>query len=110
MLKKVLLMLSGTLILVASSLCYINFSPQHTSTSKTYQYKKKPSTYQFQKLSDDTNTTTLPAAGSWKDDFPGVDNSKILGIAGQFNIFTRNLNSTSDLNGNFASENLNIQG
>lgn len=62
MLKKVLLLLSGTLILVASSLCYINFSPQHTSTSKTYQYKKKPSTYQFQKLSDDTNTTTLPAA------------------------------------------------
>ncbi|KMY81126.1 hypothetical protein WZ78_07360 [Leuconostoc mesenteroides subsp. dextranicum] len=110
MLKKVLLLLSGTLILVASSLCYINFSPQHTSTSKTYQYKKKPSTYQFQKLSDDTNTTTLPAAGSWKDDFPGVDNSKILGIAGQFNIFTRNLNSKSDLNGNFASENLNIQG
>ncbi|WP_273709293.1 collagen-binding domain-containing protein [Leuconostoc mesenteroides] len=39
-----------------------------------------------------------------------MDNSKILGIAGQFNIFTRNLNSTSDLNGNFASENLNIQG
>lgn len=40
MLKKVRLLLSGTLILVASSLYYINFSPQHTSTSKTYQYKK----------------------------------------------------------------------
>lgn len=85
----------------------------HLSThlhQKHINTKKKPSTYQFQKLSDDTNTTTLPAAGSLKDDFPGVDNSKILGIAGQFNIFTRNLNSTSDLNGNFASENLNIQG
>lgn len=113
MLKKVLLLLSGTLILVASSLYYINFSPQHTSTSKTYQYKKKPSTYQFQKLSDDTNTTTLPAAGSWKDDFPGVDNSKILGIAGQFNIFAKNIDSTANsggLNGNFATENLTTLG
>lgn len=112
MLKKVLLLLSGTLILVASSLYYINFSPQHTSTSKTYQYKKKPSTYQFQKLSDDTNTTTLPAAGSWKDDFPGVDNSKILGIAGQFNVFAKDIDSTANngLNGNFATENLTTSG
>lgn len=108
MLKKVLLLLSGTLILVASSLYYINFSPQHTSTSKTYQYKKKPSTYQFQKLSDDTNTTTLPAAGSWQSDFPDVNNSNVLGIAGQFNFFAKNIDSTSGhpLVGNFATQNL----
>lgn len=83
----------------------------HLSThlhQKHINTKKKPSTYQFQKLSDDTNTTTLPAAGSWQSDFPDVNNSNVLGIAGQFNFFAKDIDSTSGhpLAGNFATQNL----
>ncbi|KGB51107.1 hypothetical protein LH61_06435 [Leuconostoc mesenteroides P45] len=47
----------------------------------------------------------LPAAGNWKNDFPTVDNTKVLGIAGQFNVFAGDIDTTDSqvLQGNFAT-------
>lgn len=108
MLKKALLILSGLLAVAAGSAYYIDCSFQKTSVSNTYQYKKKSNTYQFQKLADDTSSSTLPAAGSWQSDFPDINNSNVLGIAGKFNYFAKNIDSTANnsLNGNFTTQNL----
>lgn len=108
MLKKALILLSGTLVIASSGLYYVNCSSHQTSSTTTYKYKKTTNTYQFQKLADDTSNSALPAAGSWKTDFPNVSDSNVLGIAGQFNYFAKNIDSTANntLNGNFASQNL----
>lgn len=106
MLKKAILLLSGILAVAAGYACYIKCVPQQIS--KTYQYKKIASTYQLQKLANETSSTALPAAGSWQNDFPSADNSNVLGIAGKFNFFAKNIDSTANnsLNGNFATQNL----
>lgn len=53
----------------------------------------------------------LPAAGNWKNDFPTVDNTKVLGIAGQFNVFSGDINTINNqsLEGNFATSYLNTK-
>ena len=53
----------------------------------------------------------LPKAGTWVDDFQNVNQSHALGIAGQFNIFARNMNTTQNhpVFGNFATQNVKTQ-
>lgn len=53
----------------------------------------------------------LPDAGTWVNDFQNVNQSHALGIAGQFNIFARNMNTTQNhpVFGNFATQNVKTQ-
>ncbi|MBS1008501.1 collagen-binding domain-containing protein [Leuconostoc suionicum] len=104
--KKAILLLAGILAVAAGYACYINCVSKQIS--KTYQYKKTANTYQLQKLANETSSTALPAAGSWQNDFPNANNSNVLGIAGKFNFFAKNIDSTANnsLNGNFATQNL----
>lgn len=111
MLKKRLLFIAGILILATISLCNNNYPSRQISLSNTYQLKNTSNTYQLQKLADETSDTILPAAGSWKSDFPSVNDSNVLGIAGQFNYFAKNIDSISNnLNGNVATQNLKTSG
>jgi len=56
-------------------------------------------------------STRLPKAGTWVDDFQNVNQNNALGIAGQFNIFARNMNTTQNhpVYGNFATQNVKTQ-
>ncbi|MCT4376623.1 hypothetical protein [Leuconostoc suionicum] len=111
MLKKRLLFIAGILILATISLCNNNYPSRQISLSNTYQLKHTSNTYQLRKLADETSDTILPAAGSWKSDFPSVNDSNVLGIAGQFNYFAKNIDSISNnLNGNVATQNLKTSG
>lgn len=49
---------------------------------------------------------SLPAAGTWQSDFKTVDNTNVLGIAGQFTIFSREIdaNANHPIKGNFATQ------
>lgn len=49
---------------------------------------------------------TLPAAGTWQNDFKTVDNTNVLGIAGQFTIFSKEIdaNANHQIYGNFATQ------
>lgn len=104
--KKVLLIVSGIVMLIASSVYYISYSSSKSSAKPTYAIPKKSSTYHFQKLADNP---ALPAAGTWHTDFSGVSDSNVLGIAGQFNVFAKNIDSRANQggqNGNFATKNM----
>lgn len=106
MLKKALLPLLGMLTVAIVSAWYINFSPQRTSVSTTYQYKKPSSTYQFQRLAEDNTRVTLPAAGHWQDDFSELTNT-VLGLSGQFNIFSKTMDlDDRPIEGNFATQDM----
>lgn len=101
--QKVLLIVSGIVMLIASSLYYISYSSSKSSAKPTYAIPKKSSTYHFQRLADNP---ALPAAGKWQGD---INTSNVLGIAGQFNVFAKNIDSRANQggqNGNFATENL----
>lgn len=98
--KKVLLIVSGIVMLIASSLYYISYSSSKSSAKPTYAIPKKSSTYHFQRLADNP---ALPAAGKWQGD---INTSNVLGIAGQFNFFAKDIYSTQNNNGNFVTENL----
>lgn len=107
--KKTLLFFGGILTVTAVSICCLHYLPQKVLAQTTYQYKiATNNTYHFQNLADSTSTSTLPAAGTWQADFPTVNDSNILGIAGQFNVFAENItnNTGHTLKGNFATQSL----
>lgn len=51
------------------------------------------------------SANTLPEAHNWRDDFPMVNNDNVLGIAGQFTIFSETIDTSqnNNINGNFAT-------
>ncbi|CAM3078756.1 collagen-binding domain-containing protein [Leuconostoc rapi] len=53
----------------------------------------------------------LPTAGNWTDDFKNVNQNNALGIAGQFNVFARNMDTTQNhpVDGNFATQTVKTQ-
>lgn len=63
------------------------------------------------KLTSRAADSGLPSAGNWTDDFKNVNQNNALGIAGQFNVFSRNMDTTQNRQvfGNFATQNVKTQ-
>lgn len=106
MLKKNQLLFSGLLLVASIGLLYSNQQVHFKPRKTTYEYQNKSSTYHFQTLAEDTNNIVLPAAGSWRDDFPESVNT-VLGLAGHFNIFSKTMDlDDRPIEGNFATQEL----
>ena len=75
-----------------------SIASQKSSTTKQADTNKL-------QLFSTTATGGLPDAGTWQKDFKGVDNSNVLGIAGQFTIFAGEIDSATNhtVYGNFAT-------
>ena len=79
-----------------------SIASQKSSTTKQADTNKL-------QLFSTTATGGLPDAGTWQNDFKNVDNTNVLGIAGQFTIFAGEIDSATNhsVYGNFATSVLN---
>ncbi|OIK85909.1 hypothetical protein ATW79_07330 [Oenococcus oeni] len=82
-------------------------SSSSTSVSSSSSTSSSSSSSASASASSSTSSQ-LPAAGTWKDDFPDIDSNGILGIASEFNIFAKTIQNTNSqsIKGSAATEEL----
>lgn len=86
-------------------------SSSSSSSSSSTSVSSSSSTSSSSSASASASSSTssqLPAAGTWKDDFPDIDSNGILGIASEFNIFAKTIQNTNSqsIKGSAATEEL----
>lgn len=83
-------------------------SASQSIASQKSSTTKQTDTNKLKLFSATATDDILPAAGTWQEDssFKSIDNTNVLGIAGQFTIFAGEIDSTKNpVLGNFATSN-----
>lgn len=106
--KKIFLLIASLIAL--SGIFITSYEYTKPKISKNELQVTPSRQYKFEQLANDSSTimnSGLTDAGNWATNLP-VDQTGILGIAANFNIFANRISNSSSqpLNGNFATKNL----
>ncbi|GMA70539.1 hypothetical protein GCM10025879_17850 [Leuconostoc litchii] len=106
--KKMILLITSLVTFSGMLVVYHEYTKNIVSTINLQESPSQQ--YKIQPLANESSTTTdseLTDAGNWVSNLP-IDESGVLGIAANFNIFANHISSSSyqQLTGNFATKSL----